>query len=602
MKSKTSFFNAGLFKNLLKRFWPLWFAYFAIWFIGLPLVTLVQSSTEDASAVESLVGSYSAEINTDILYNLDSLLHFAIISVFIMAICTAAAVFGFLFNTRSTGMVASMPISRNAVFTSAYLAGLVPVVSATFLIAVFNILFSLGGTGLSVSSIIRINMTFFGACSMEFVVFYGIAVLTAMMTGNNYAMPVLYAIFNFLFVGMEQIVGFIYGQFVYGYNADFTSHLDFTSPFIYFFEKINNISSVGFIAKTRTVSQVIEGWGTLIIYCALGIVLAVIALLMFRRRRMESAGDVIAVKALRPVFKYGVTVCVALCFGLLFYSIVSWDTNSRTTELILLALGYIIGAFIGYFASQMMLKKSLHVFRGSLTGCIVISVLCIAFAVCCVFDVLGLGNTLPDADDVYSVTLWSECTFSSEEDVEKILEINRSIIDNRDKYSELDPTDYESVFCVEFSYMLKDGSVIRRYYEISNDENYAAYSELMNSNSAIKAYYSWVYKLSAADITYANLTDYNNSDYFSSEITSRQAYELCKAFEKDIESGVVVSDFNLPTDANPVYELGLDIDVVEGSALAESGGLEVEQCSYYYFSIYPEYTNCIAWINENLAK
>ena len=36
MKSKTSVFDTGIFKNLLKRFWPVFLVYFIILFLSLP--------------------------------------------------------------------------------------------------------------------------------------------------------------------------------------------------------------------------------------------------------------------------------------------------------------------------------------------------------------------------------------------------------------------------------------------------------------------------------------------------------------------------------------------------------------------------------------
>ena len=43
MKSKISFFNRGLFKSALRRFWPLWALHFAGWFLFMPMMTLVNS-------------------------------------------------------------------------------------------------------------------------------------------------------------------------------------------------------------------------------------------------------------------------------------------------------------------------------------------------------------------------------------------------------------------------------------------------------------------------------------------------------------------------------------------------------------------------------
>ena len=41
MKSKISFFNHGLFKSTLRRFWPLWVVHFVGWFLFMPMMTLM---------------------------------------------------------------------------------------------------------------------------------------------------------------------------------------------------------------------------------------------------------------------------------------------------------------------------------------------------------------------------------------------------------------------------------------------------------------------------------------------------------------------------------------------------------------------------------
>ena len=43
MKSKISFFNAGLFRSTLRRFWPLWTIHFAGWLLFLPVLTLMNN-------------------------------------------------------------------------------------------------------------------------------------------------------------------------------------------------------------------------------------------------------------------------------------------------------------------------------------------------------------------------------------------------------------------------------------------------------------------------------------------------------------------------------------------------------------------------------
>lgn len=104
-------------------------------------------------------------------------------------------------------------------------------------------------------------------------------------------------------------------MFVFGYNELPDCILEFMSPLIYLFTRIG-------LSATKT-AVTLTNWSALLGYIIAAVVLTAAALLLYRKRRMESAGDVIAVKSLRPVFKFCVTACSALCFGLLFFVIIS---------------------------------------------------------------------------------------------------------------------------------------------------------------------------------------------------------------------------------------------------------------------------------------
>ena len=221
MKSKISFFNAGIFKSMLKRFWPLWTAYFAVWFMCLPLPLLVARLQ---GVKESAVTVVTAAMKTSV--------EASVVSGFLMGILAAMAVFGFLYNSRSCGMIASTPVRREAVFCSAYLAGTLPVLAANLFIAVLNWLFTLS-SGIEGACIFKMNAILFAVNSMEFLIFFSISAFIAMLTANIVALPVLYLIFNFVFLGMEYVVRMLYGMFIFGYSDHPDCVLEFMSPLIY---------------------------------------------------------------------------------------------------------------------------------------------------------------------------------------------------------------------------------------------------------------------------------------------------------------------------------------------------------------------------------
>lgn len=577
MKSKISFFNAGIFKSMLKRFWPLWTAYFAVWFICLPLPSLVARLQ---GVKESAVTVVAAAMKTSV--------EASVVSGFLMGILAAMAVFGFLYNSRSCGMIASTPVRREAVFCSAYLAGALPVLAANLFIAVLNWLFTLS-SGIEGSCIFKMNAILFAVNSMEFLIFFSIAAFIAMLTANIVALPVLYLIFNFVFLGMEYVVRMLYCMFVFGYNELPDCILEFMSPLIYLFTRIG-------LSATKT-AVTLTNWSALLGYIIAAVVLTVAALLLYRKRRMESAGDVIAVKSLRPVFKFCVTACAALCFGLLFFVIISSLFTSLSMSMLVLSAGLIIGAFIGYFASEMLLKKSFHVFKGSWKGFVITVILCVVFAFVCVTDLFDLSSQLPDADDIEMIVCGSY-NVTERSDIEAILKVNKAIIDDRDKYEGLDDTDLERT--ISLRYKLKDGRVICRGYTLLIDDNYKAYYKVLSSKNVIKDIFTPEIPVTAQNVYDASF-EYPSStgEMNTISLTPEQAVDFYEnALMKDIENGAKkprIPEMNgtADTDLPEAYVYIELVTVPEGSIMDETYDSLV-------VNIDPDCTECIAWLKANL--
>lgn len=593
MKSKTSFFNTGIFKSSIKRFWPLWTAHFALWLVLLPVIALINN-----------IGSmyyrnYALEF-------IDGFIGFpSSIFAFVMAILSAMAMYSFMYASRSTGLIASLPVKREAVFGSAFTAGLLPVIGSNLVIALLTLLCSLG-CGSELALVFKAIAIWFAVYSMEYVVFYGIASLTAMMTGSLLVLPVLYVIFNFLFIGMEQIVRMILSAFVWG-MSDFnmSSVLEFLCPLIFLGSNLDmslefkHGSASDFDYSTCT-SVSFGSWSVLLIYFAVGIAFSAIALLMFRKHRMESAGDVIAVPCLRPVFKYGVTACTALCGGLLLFVIFASVFDSRSAAPFIMIPCMVICAFIGYFGSEMLLKKSFHVFRGGWTGFIVISCLCAVFTFCCDMDVLGIGRIVPDPDKVASIDVYDAGLISNRDAIKQFTELQKEIIDDRDRYigcSDANET-------VMFRYTMKDGSVFSRQYNIADDENYKAYYDIIASPEVQLERFTPSVPVDTEHCTggyfYSVFYSY---DEFGNETSHDYRFSLSPEQAIDFYQNALIPDIK---SGNKIigrgeyhYYASLEIYLTDKivSSDYESESYNDALC----VDINSECTNCLRWIKDNLG-
>lgn len=317
MQSATSFFNRALFRKNLQRFWPLWLGYVLIWLLLLPLPLLNELADYHGVPIVADVSYYLLQIGA-----YGGLVMGAVFGIFF-----AMAMFAYLTNPRATQGFHSMPVRRETLYATNYLTGLVCMVSA--LVLAFAL------AGITAACFGALNLTALGtallAAVLSVLFFYSFAVLCMMFTGQILAAPVFYGTLNFLAVGMEYLVRTFAGNFLYGYSGySAPETFAFLSPAwelvcvldVSNVARVDRILSDGTYQVIRGGEYMLSGLGVLGIYAAVGIVLAVLGLLVYRRRASEATGSIVTVAWARPIFKYGVAVCSAFSLGQLIYFLV----------------------------------------------------------------------------------------------------------------------------------------------------------------------------------------------------------------------------------------------------------------------------------------
>lgn len=584
MKSKISFFNAGLFRSTLRRFWPLWTIHFAGWLLFLPVLTLMNNLGPNKS--------------TNFIFAIcENAVFASSVVAFIMAILAAMAVFSFMYSSRSTGLIASLPVRREAIFGSAWLGGVFAVLASNLVIALLTFLFSLDAT-INTALAFKAAFTWLGVYSMQFILFYGIASLTAVMTGSIAVLPILYIIFNFLAVGMESIIRLDFSCLIWGMsNGSFDCVLDFLSPLVYMvgsfvpdveYNTPYVADTLGSLLDRECVAVTYSHWLPTVIYCLVGLIFSAAALMVFRKRRMESAGDVVAVRCMHPVFKYGVTVCSALCGGLLLYTVLFALFESRSASVFIMILSMIIFAFIGYFGAKMLLEKSFHVFRGSWVGFIVVCCLCAVFTLCCDLDVCGIGAYVPKEGSIKSITVYQTGSVEDPAIIENYRQLHEKIVSYKDEYEHIVYSDdTESIM---FEYKLKNGRTVSREYTLPmDDENVERYYELANTPSLLLERFS---PSIPADEEHCSQAILYIGDNQIIDLTPAQAIDFYRnALLPDIKAGhKVISRTNDDIIATMYITFEQEID---NSRYYDSQEIVVE--------ITTGCTECISWIKDNLG-
>lgn len=371
MRSKTSSFNKGIYVFNLKRFWLIAFAF--AFLLTLNILGFLRIASKESHDI--FAGFMLSEIARSIFGHT----HTLVILLFpFFSLIAALAMFSYIHFQSNTAMIHALPVTRNSLFTTHYLAGLTLVmlpllISGTILVA-----------GELVIGIVQIgNSLLWILVSAVFLfLFYSFAVFAGMFTGHMAAHALYFFIFNFLAVFLEDVIETVLSSLLFGYVPPRDSLLVLFSPIAYLLECFTDF------AYGR------GDWLAIACYLLAGLLFTWGARAVYLKRHMETAGDVVSVQIMKPVFKYSVAFCSSALLGNIIVSLMNLGRSFTV-----FVVGYLIGGFIGYFAAEMLLRKTFRVFRRT-KGFIVFALIMVLLLCAINFDLFGYASYVPDARDV----------------------------------------------------------------------------------------------------------------------------------------------------------------------------------------------------------
>ena len=591
MRSVTSYFNRELLRGALLRTWPLWAAYTLIWLFLLPVTLFIHLS--DRHIVYSRPTLSYELLNTG--------LSSGVMMAAVFGIFFAMAMFAYLTSPRATNGMHAMPIRREGLFLTHYLAGLfcqvvtllVSFALAALVTAAFGVFDGYAvGTGLLL-------------CVLLVLFFYSFGVLCMVCVGQILAGAVFYGILNFLFVGMEALLRSFAGNFLYGYDG--RSSAFSTAPLsppveivrslsvVYVYDDAGTRFGTSYYSMTYDgidpigpIGVRVFGLGTLAAYAAAGLVLAALALLLYRKRRSEMTGNTVAIGWLRPVFKYGVALCSAFSLGqLLSYFVFELTDSTYTAGALIGTIACMIFAgLIGYYAAEMLLKKSFRVFKTSWKGALATSAVLILIGLSFPLDLTGYQTRVPEQSDIVSATVnlyggnvSGSFDLSGQESIALLRDAHCAVITDKARQTEYNrryvPFDGDTC-TLRITYELADGTELFRTYDLSIDEALlsdpsspeSTLTKLANCTEITRARVlgGWVPdNLEELRITggYLNCSYYSDGKYSHSqeaELNAAQANSAFTALMQDCAAGSIESADLFTADENDCeYYLSLEL-------------------------------------------
>lgn len=471
MRSATSFFDKTLFRSQLKHTWPLWLGYTALWLFLVPVMLFSELSAYQLG--------YSAADASRLLLNTG--VRGGIFISFFFGLFFAMLAFSHLTQSRATNGFHALPVRRETIFLTAYLTGLfcqLSTILVTFLL------------GAAVSAPLHLSFwsvtaAAMGSAMLEAVFFYSFAALCMVMTGQILAAPVFYFVGNILVPGMEYLLRNFAGNFLYGYSGQTDVALDFLSPPLYMYFKVG-IASIETCESDSyyVTAYALEHRSFMILaaYALAGLVIALIALLLYRTRKSEMTGSTVAFPWATPIFKYGVAFCTAVALGqFLYYFLFGQYRSSGNDSLPGTILCMVAAGLVGYFVAEMLIKKSFRVFRAGAKGAAIVALALVLLGVAMSFDLTGYEKHVPDESEIesafYTFSGMTNVTTDDADTIRRLTAAHRAIVENRKELARIaeawdadtlptSQSDYDDMepFSLRLTYYLKDGSQLSRSY------------------------------------------------------------------------------------------------------------------------------------------
>ncbi|MGN0142399.1 MAG: ABC transporter permease [Roseburia sp.] len=452
MKSKTSCFNRTIFKKNFSHYWPLWVFYLCYMMAVLPGKLWLCSKQIYYENMPQIAKQY--QIMSDVLTSAIKPL-----PVFLFAAVMTMAFFNYLYAARSANMIHALPVNRLELFLTNFVSGLGFLIIPELLAFVVAVLVCLS------AQITCIQFLFWWLLNMLGITLFAFsaAVFVAMFTGNLLAMPVYYFVMNYLYVGCYYLISQLIAAISYGASSAWNPGSSCILSPIYYIG--NNVRIQGdYEEKTGYLAGLhIVGYKLVILYAVVGVVLAVAAYRLYRRRRIETAGDLVSVEFLKPVFRWGVAICGGVALSHILNQMVEGYVEINSFACILVC--FLVFGTICFFAAEALLQKSLRIWKKKRllewAVCMAVAVLGILLVR---LDAFGIERRIPVTGEVEQAFVYMDYPVAVE-DTKDAIAIQQRLIEYKDAYKNLSARD-ENNASVTLRYYKKDGTIFERQYVV----------------------------------------------------------------------------------------------------------------------------------------
>ncbi len=580
MKRPASFFNFAIFKSDLKRFWWVSILYSILIFVSSLLPFYISNHNYVGRTV----------LAAERTFENSRILNYSIFPYFLLAIVavgTAVLLFSYLNSKSAVAQIHSVPVKRETLFITHAVFGLLTLIVPVLINAAILLIMRTNPYIAQVVSVTHIAQWTHTQISYA-IIGFSFAVFIGMFTANSVAHIVFTYIFALLPLAFELAIRGLMNLHLHGYYF-YGAGITATTDFLYFG-----------IDKLCTIKYPL-------IYLAYSIIFLVLSLVIYKLRDLENTAEVIAFPKLKPVFVYG----VSLCMGVVGYFYLAGIADVKSMFFIL-PFG-----ILGLVIANMIAKKAFTL-KGCIKPAVALLISALAFVLLFEVDITGFEKRVPNVIDIESVsvtrrsieTITQTRNINGAQKIEKGAYIpnlyNADDIENVIKFHSFKTKDKEDsrdkIDPIYITYNLKNGKTMVRQYSV----NLRTEQELLKPIMETAEYKMHILPVTSGKVENVNsvmIDDVrfrNYRKYFGEKSEDKEIIDkICTALKKDIENAkydeFAYGESTLTTieieERIPWYYEGTDILIPED----ESYGIYTD---HYSYCVRPSYENTIKVLSE----
>lgn len=584
MTSNRSFFK--LQRELIRRNLILPVLSGVGFFFALPLFTLMMLQNQISMRThlpESEVKDYISSIASNSL--LSDMYPGAKFGIIIMASLAAFMLFRYLHSGKQVDFFHSLPISRGNLFVQLYLTGFMSVIPFYVIMYFAAVVCAVAvGAGLYITAglifkALAVNIIYF-------LLFYSIAVLSVILSGNTFISACIYALLNVIIPATAVMLSSLYEISFDTYMS--SPVLDYITakcfPFASYFDISTGIRTVKFLIATFIVS----------------VILFALNKVLFTIRKSERAGSALSFyKTKAPLKCYLVLMC-GYGFMFLFMGIASYSWRY---------VGIFFGVILAHAVFEALYNFDIRSLFKNWKTMIALLVVTFGFLTLLKADVLGYDKKIPNEASIsgvsfnayypdgngYSGYLGTFNDLTDSKNISTILKLAEYGVNNLDNdMYKMDITGIEAYNndSIEIYYTLKNGDKMSRKYYVPVTDEYIGYlDDIIFTKEFIENQSNSIFdfpidKLIGAEIDIRTQAA-TSSDISGTIIDKNKAIEIIKTLR---EESLTLTKEQAKTDI-PVLRLDINVNYYNEDGYIDGSSLQ-------YVSVYSTYTKTLALIDK----